>query len=53
MIGLVIAVLLIGSIIFSTVRFARGGPFFDPGPRSIKEMLEQRRTIVHPDDDLG
>ena len=42
--------LLVGAIIFSFFRWMRGGPFLDPGPRSIKEFLEQRRTIVHPQD---
>lgn len=44
--------LLIGAIIFSLVRWMSGGQLLDPGPRSIKQMLEQRRTIVHPNDDL-
>lgn len=42
--------LLVGAIIYSLFRRARGGPLFDPGPRSIKEFVEQRRTIIHPDD---
>lgn len=42
--------LLVGAIIYSLYRRARGGPLFDPGPRSIKEFVEQRRTIIHPDD---
>lgn len=53
MIGSVIVglpALLVGAIIFSFFRWMRGGPFLDPGPRSIKEFLEQRRTIVHPPD---
>jgi hypothetical protein len=53
MIGSVIVglpALLVGAIIFSVFRWMRGGPFLDPGPRSIKEFLEQRRTIVHPPD---
>ena len=42
--------LLVGAIIYSLYRRARGGPLFDPGPRSIREFVEQRRTIIHPDD---
>lgn len=44
-------VLLIGSIIFSVIRWMRGGRLLDPGPRSLKEMIEQKRTIIHPGDD--
>ena len=44
-------VLLIGSIVFSIARWLRGGRLFDPGPRSIREMVEQSRTILHPDED--
>jgi hypothetical protein len=42
--------LLIGAVIFSFVRWLRGGPFLDPGPRSIKEFLEQKRSVIHPDE---
>lgn len=42
--------LLVGAAIFSVVRWMRGGRFLDPGPRSLKEMIEQKRTIIHPDD---
>lgn len=42
--------LLIGAAIFSFWRWIRGGQFLDPGPRSLKEMIEQKRTIIHPDD---
>jgi hypothetical protein len=45
-------VLLVGSIIYSLFRRVRGVPPFDPGPRSIKEMVEQKRTIIHPGEDL-
>ena len=42
--------LLVGSVIFAVVRRIRGGRLFDPGPRSLKEMIEQKRTIIHPDE---
>jgi len=42
--------LLVGSIIFSLIRWMRGGPLFDPGPRSLREFVEQNRTIIHPDE---
>jgi hypothetical protein len=42
--------LLIGAIAFAVVRRVRGGPLFDPGPRSIKDFIEQRRTIIHPNE---
>lgn len=42
--------LLVGAVIFSIIRYVRGGRLFDPGPRSLKEMIEQKRTIIHPDD---
>jgi hypothetical protein len=42
--------LLIGAVMYSVVRWLRGGPLLDPGPRSLKEFVEQRRTIIHPDD---
>lgn len=42
--------LLVGAIVFSVIRKARGGQLFDPGPRSLKEMIEQKRTIIHPDE---
>ncbi len=45
--------LLIGSILFSLIRVMRGGRLFDPGPRSLREMVEQNRTIVHPDDNIS
>lgn len=53
MIGSVIVglpLLLVGAILFSLVRWMRGGPLFDPGPRSIKELIEQNRIIIHPSD---
>jgi hypothetical protein len=50
-IGLVF--LLIGSVLFSLVRVMRGGKLFDPGPRSLKELIEQNRTIIHPDDNIN
>lgn len=42
--------LLVGAVIYSLVRWLRGGRFLDPGPRSLKEFIEQKRTIIHPDD---
>lgn len=45
--------LLIGSILFSLIRVIRGGRLFDPGPRSLKEMIEQSRSIIHPDDNIS
>jgi hypothetical protein len=41
--------LLVGSAIFALWRRARGGPLFDPGPRSLREMVEQNRTVIHPE----
>lgn len=49
--GVFLIFLLIGAAILSTIRWLRGGRLFDPGPRSLKEMIEQKRTISHPDDD--
>jgi hypothetical protein len=46
-------ILLVGSILYGALRWFRGGPFLDPGPRSLKEMVEQNRTIIHPDDPTG
>ena len=43
--------LLAGSILYAAIRRLRGHHFFDPGPRSLKEMVEQNRAIIHPDDD--
>lgn len=42
--------LLVGGVIFAVARWWRGGYLFDPGPRSLKEMIDQKRTIIHPDD---
>lgn len=42
--------LLIGAVVLSTIRWLRGGRLLDPGPRSLKEMIEQKRTIIHPGD---
>jgi hypothetical protein len=54
MIGAIIVglpILLIGSAVFSLFRWVRGGRLLDPGPRSLKEMVEQNRTIIHPGED--
>lgn len=40
--------LLVGTAIFAVIRRIRGGRLFDPGPRSLKEMIDQKRTIIHP-----
>jgi len=42
--------LLLGAAIFAVFRWSRGGLLFDPGPRSLKQMIEQKRTIIHPDE---
>lgn len=42
--------LLIGAAAFSFLRWLRGGRLLDPGPKSLKEMVEQNRTIIHPDE---
>jgi len=42
--------LLVGAAIFAIIRRMRGGRLFDPGPRSLKEMIDQKRTIIHPDE---
>jgi hypothetical protein len=42
--------LLVGSVIFSVVRKLRGGPLYDPGPRSLREFIQHKRTIIHPDE---
>lgn len=36
--------------LLSILRWLRGGRMLDPGPRSLKEMIEQKRTIIHPGD---
>lgn len=43
-------ILLVCAVAYAIVRWMRGGHFFDPGPRSLKEMVEQNRTIIHPDE---
>jgi len=42
--------LLVGAVAYSVVRWLRGGRLLDPGPRSLKEFVEQKRTIIHPND---
>ena len=42
--------LLAGAVIFSVIRKLVGYSLLDPGPRSLKEMIEQKRTIIHPDE---
>jgi len=48
--GVFLLFLLAGAAIFSVFRWLRGGRLLDPGPRSLKEMIEQKRTIIHPDE---
>ncbi len=42
--------LLVGAVVYSLMRWLRGGLLFDPGPRSLKEFIEQKRAIIHPED---
>jgi len=48
--GVFLLFLLAGAVIFAAFRWLRGGRLLDPGPRSLKEMIEQKRTIIHPDE---
>jgi hypothetical protein len=40
--------LLVIVALLSSIRRLRGERTFDPGPKSLKEMIEQNRTIIHP-----
>lgn len=46
--GVFLSFLLVGAAILSAIRWMRGGRLFDPGPTSLKEFVEQKRTIIHP-----